>query len=173
MRIPEVGEGKRGPEGHLLYLLRQTATLVAREVERMLAPLDLSLAFYSALTMIAAYEDISSAELSRLSMLSAQSGNETVQKLVTAGLIRRRRDPRHGRVLRLRITAAGRKRLARGRKLTDSLEECLLAKAREVDAKAVREWLAGVARALSSSEASEAANQAPPHRHQSAARPFP
>lgn len=152
MRIPEVGEGKRGLDGLLLYLLRQAATVVARELERVLAPLELSLAVYSALTMIAAYEDISSAELSRLSMLSPQSANETVQKLVIAGLIRRRSGLSHGRVLRLQITAAGRERLARGRKLTDRLERCLVARARETNEKAVREWLTSVAVALSLTE---------------------
>ena len=145
MRIPKIGQGKRGPEGHLLYLLRQTATIVARHSERLLADVGLTAPLYSALTMVASYPDLSSADLSRVSMLTAQSANETVQKLVTTGLIRRRRDPKHGRVLRLQITDKGRERLARGRKLTDRLENHLLEQARGAGEKAVRTWLAGVA----------------------------
>jgi len=149
MRIPEIGEGKRGASGHLIYLLRQAATIVARHTERMLADVGLTLPLYSALTMIASYPDISSADLSRLSMLTAQSANETVQKLIRVGLIRRRRNPGHGRILRLQITDLGAKRLARGRKLTDMLERRLLAEARDCGEEAVRTWLANVAVVLS------------------------
>jgi DNA-binding MarR family transcriptional regulator len=148
VRIPEIGEGKRGPNGHLLYLLRQTATIVARHVECLLADVGLTTPLYSALTMIASYPDLSSADLSRLSMLTAQSANETVQKLVTAGLVRRRRDPKHGRVLRLQITDSGRERLACGRKLTDRLENHLVGQARDTGEQAVRMWLANVAVSL-------------------------
>jgi DNA-binding MarR family transcriptional regulator len=148
MRIPKIGEGKRGTEGYLLYLLRQTATIVARHSECLLADVGLTAPLYSALTMVASYPDLSSADLSRVSMLTAQSANETVQKLVSTGLVRRRRDPKHGRVLQLQITDKGRERLARGRKLTDRLENRLLAQARGAGEKAVRTWLVGVALTL-------------------------
>jgi DNA-binding MarR family transcriptional regulator len=149
MRIPGIGEGKRGPSGHLIYLLRQAATIVARHTERMLVDVGLTLPLYSALTMIASYPDISSADLSRLSMLTAQSANETVQKLIRAGLIKRKRNPGHGCILRLRITDLGAKRLARGRKLTDVLERRLLAATGAHGEEAVRAWLAKVAVVLS------------------------
>jgi DNA-binding MarR family transcriptional regulator len=151
MRIPKIGEGKRGPDGHLLFLLRQAATIVARQSECLLADVGLTGPLYSALTMIASYPDLSSADLSRVSMLTAQSANETVQKLVATGLVGRRRDPKHGRVLRLQITDSGRERLARGRKLTDRLENHLLAQARGAGDKAVRMWLVGVATTLAGS----------------------
>jgi DNA-binding MarR family transcriptional regulator len=149
MQIPQIGEGKRGKDGYLLYLLRQAATVVARQTEQTLAEAGLTLPLYSALTMIAAYEHISSADLARLSMLTAQSANETVQKLVGAGLIVRRRDTGHGRILKLHITTAGREGLARGRKLTDLMEKRLLAEARRSGEEGIKAWLSNVAVAFS------------------------
>lgn len=144
MTAPGIGEGRRGLEGHLLYLLRQANAAAQQAVNRELAKMDVSLAHYTALVMINAYADLSNAELSRISMLSPQSTNETVQKLDAAGLITRRRDDEHGRILRLAITDRGLKVLEQARQAADGVEARLIALA-GLDVSGLKRWLVAVA----------------------------
>lgn len=152
MSIPEVGEGKRGSSGYLLYLLRQASTVVQQATDRQLAPHGLTLAQYSALTMIAAYDGLSSADLAKLSMLTPQSAHETVQRLLNADLVRRRPKPGHRRVLLLEITDEGRRLLALARRSCDEIEAALEKQARRCDEQAVRRWLVDIATELAADE---------------------
>jgi len=145
MAVPSTGEGKRGTTGHLLYLLRQANAAVRQAVDRELSGLHLTLSQYSALTMIAAYEDISGAELAGLSMLTPQSAHETVMRLEKAGFIRRSADPRHRRIFHLTLTEAGRAVLAEARRRTDLIEARLAGLAAAMSPEAVRRWLVDVA----------------------------
>ena len=151
LATPKIGEGKRGISGHLLYLLRQANAAVQQAVDRELADLGLSLSQYSALTMIAAYPGLSNAELSRLSMLTPQSANETVRRLELMGLIERAQDPSHGRILRMDVTAHGRQLLRRARARSDKVESFLQARTGN-DETAVRRWLVEIARELAAGE---------------------
>ena len=62
---PKAGEGKRGPEGHLGYLVRQANVAVRAAMEKALADIDATPAQFAVLTMIVAYPGISGAELAR------------------------------------------------------------------------------------------------------------
>lgn len=148
MSVPKIGEGKRGIEGYLLYLLRQTNTVVQHAINRELANLGLSLAQYSALIMIKAYKGVSNAELARLTLLRPQSVNEVVRRLDAEGLIERTSDPSHGRIVRLFITDKGKSLLAKARKRTDVIESELTRQAGP-DAARIKEWLVGVAQTYS------------------------
>lgn len=59
--IPQVGEGKRGENGYLGYLLRQAAGAYRHRMERVLADLRVTPPQFSVLTMLAAYPGISNA----------------------------------------------------------------------------------------------------------------
>lgn len=143
--IPEIGEGKRGAEGHLLYLLRQANAAARQAVDRELSGLRLTLSQYSALTMIAAYDGLSGADLAGLSMLTPQSAHEVVLRLEKAGFIARRADPRHKRIFRLELSDAGRGVLAEARRRTDRIEARLQALVERQAPAAVRQWLVDVA----------------------------
>ena len=58
---PDIGEGKRGEEGYLGYLLRQAANAQRRRMERALADLAITPPQFASLTMIGAYPGLSNA----------------------------------------------------------------------------------------------------------------
>lgn len=144
--IPAAGEGKRGDEGYLGYLLRQAAHAYRQRQERALADIALTPPQFSVLTMVNAYPGASSAELARLALLTPQTMSVIVKNLLRAGLLDRGRDETHGRILNLRLTESGRARLSAARRRVLVLEEEL---SRGLDAGKnadLRLWLAEVAR---------------------------
>lgn len=148
MSLPEIGEGRRGLEGYLLYLLRQASTAAQQAVDRTLADLGLSLAQYSALTMINSYPNLSNADLARLSMLTPQSAHEVVQRLDSRGLISKTPSPDNKRIHRLQITADGKTLLAEARMRSEAVELLLREEAATVNEAEIRRWLVAVASRL-------------------------
>jgi hypothetical protein len=71
--IPRPGEAKRGPEGHVGYLLRQASVALRGAMDRALAELGVTTPQFSVLTMIAAYPGASGADLARLTFLTPQA----------------------------------------------------------------------------------------------------
>jgi DNA-binding MarR family transcriptional regulator len=147
-RLPLVGEAKRGPEGHLTYLLRQANATVRLALDRALAKEDMTHPQQSALTMIRAYEAISAADLARLTMLTPQTINGIVRALERRGAIRKEPDRVHGRILRLLITDEGRGLNKRCRALTGPIEAALQARMSAGTQGAIRQWLVAVAKAF-------------------------
>lgn len=156
VREPKIGEGKRGRSGHLIYLLRQANTAMRQALDRELFELGLTFPQYSALTMINAHPGLSSAELARISMLTPQSTNETVQRLEAAGWAMRASVPGEGRAMRLEITASGRKVLGLARACTDRIENRLV-RLMAGDA-AIAAWLVAVAVAFGEEDVAEPAS---------------
>lgn len=147
-RLPAVGEAKRGPEGHLTYLLRQANASVRLALDRALAKEQMTHPQQSVLTMIRAYEAISAADVARLTMLTPQTINGIVRALELRGAIRKEPDPVHGRILRLMITDEGRALNKRCRALTAPIEATLQAKMGANAEEAIRQWLVEIAKAF-------------------------
>jgi len=150
-RVPRAGEGKRGKSGYLAYLLRQANAAVRLSLDRALADLDITAPQFSALLMVGAYHDLSSADLARLSLLTPQTVNVIVRNLEARGAITRRPHSVHGRILVLEITREGRRLLLRCRERADAIEARLRAGSRKEEA-AVRRWLVLVATKLGDQE---------------------
>ena len=146
--IPKVGEGKRGPEGHLGYLVRQANVAVRAAMERALADIEATPAQFAVLTMIAAYPGVSGADLARLTFLTPQTINVIVRNLVRGGAIEKTAHAVHGRVLRLTATANGQALLKRCRARVQEVESRIAGLAGKEDEKAVRRWLTAVAEEL-------------------------
>lgn len=147
-RLPLVGEGKRGPEGYLTYLLRQANASVRLALDRALAKENVTFPQQSALTMIRAYEAISAADLARLTMLTPQTVNGIVRALELRGAIRKEPDRVNGRILRLIVTEEGRALNRRCRALTAPIEATLRARMSASVEGAIRRWLVDVAQAF-------------------------
>ena len=145
---PKAGEGKRGPEGHLGYLVRQANVAVRAAMEIALADIDATPAQFAVLTMIVAYPGISGAELARLTFLTPQTINVIVRNLVRGGAIEKTAHAVHGRVLRLTATTRGQALLKRCRVRVQEVEARISGLAGKDEAKAVRRWLAAVAEEL-------------------------
>lgn len=143
--IPKAGEGKRGAHGHLGYLLRQANVAFRSRLERALSKAGLTQPQFVVMTMVEAYPGCSSADIARLSLLTAQTVTVIVSNLQRDGLLEATPHPVHGRIRCLDLTPRGRKMLKQGKARANALEAELadcLSPAEEI---IVRRWLAQAA----------------------------
>jgi DNA-binding MarR family transcriptional regulator len=146
--IPRPGEGKRGPEGHLGYLVRQANVAVRAAMDKALADLDVTVPQFAVLTMIAAYPGVSGADLARLTFLTPQTINVIVRNLEKAGAIAKSAHAEHGRILQLEATAGGRALLRRCRARVNAIEDRIGDLINRDEERVVRKWLSAVAETL-------------------------
>ena len=146
--LPRPGEGKRGPEGHLGYLVRQASVAVRAAMEKALADLDITPPQFAVLTMVVAYPGASGADLARLTFLTPQTINVIVRNLERAGLVEKSAHALHGRILQLTATARGRALLRRCRGRVGAVEDRIAALASRDEDRVVRRWLSAVAETL-------------------------
>lgn len=95
------------PEGYLIYLIKQVELGVRRPFEDLLASRGISTPTYTALTVLRRRPGITSSELARRSFVRAQTMAQTVNGMLETGLVRREKDPGHGRQMLLYITSEG------------------------------------------------------------------
>jgi DNA-binding MarR family transcriptional regulator len=146
--VPRVGEGKRGPEGHLGYLVRQANVALRAAMEKALADLAVTPPQFAVLTMIVVYPGVSGAHLARLTFLTPQTINVIVRNLERAGAIEKSAHAVHGRILQLTATAKGQALLKRCRTRVNEIEARLAGLVGREEEQAVRRWLSAVAEAL-------------------------
>jgi DNA-binding MarR family transcriptional regulator len=146
--LPAVGEGKRGEQGHIGYLLRQAHVAYRIRMERELADLGVTLPQFAALTMLDAYPGASGAELARLSLLTPQTMSVIIANLERAGAVVRRPHAEHGRIQVIETTAAGRRLLKRCKTAVYAVEATLLADVPARDEAIIRRWLVEIARSV-------------------------
>ncbi len=146
--VTAIGEGFRGPDGHVGYLLRQAHQAFRAAAQAELGPLALTLPQYSVLTVADTEPGLSGAELARDSMLTPQTTNEIVSLLVAAGLLERRPDARDRRRRRMFVTGAGRDLLSGARPAVDAAERRMTTSLSGADLAVLRGWLTDCARNL-------------------------
>ncbi|RQH08131.1 MarR family transcriptional regulator [Bradyrhizobium sp. RP6] len=145
VRVPAPGEGKRGEQGYLGYLLRQAQAAVRLTMERTLADLGVTSPQFAVLTMLNAYPGLSGADVARLTFLTPQTVGVIVRNLERDGAIVMTPHPVHGRIQQWTLTPRGVTLLKACRQRVLELEKRL---ARDLDSKAettIRRWLAGIA----------------------------
>src|SRR5258705_11394045 len=94
---PPPGEGKRGEQGYLAYLLRQAQAATRLAMERALADLGVTPPQFVVLTMLRAYPGLSGADLAPAAMLPPQPVGVIIRTLERDGLIKKPPPPLHGR----------------------------------------------------------------------------
>ncbi len=146
--VPKAGEGKRGPEGHLGYLVRQASVAVRAAMEKALADIDITPPQFSVLTMIVSYPGVSGADLARLTFLTPQTINVIVRNLERMEAIKKAADADHGRILRLTATAKGQALLKQCRARVREVDDRLGALLGRDEEPVVRRWLSAVGEAL-------------------------
>ncbi|MBC9881661.1 winged helix-turn-helix transcriptional regulator [Bradyrhizobium sp. INPA01-394B] len=148
VHVPAPGEGKRGEQGYLGYLLRQAHAAVRLKMERSLADLGVTSPQFAVLTMLNAYPGLSGADVARLTFLTPQTVGVIIRNLERDGAIVMTPHPVHGRIQQWTLTPRGSTLLKACRERVIELEKRL---ASGLDAKAeasIRRWLANVAREL-------------------------
>ena len=94
-----------------IYLLNQANYALRSMLDARLRAVSMTGIQYTILSLVERHEGISSAELSRRFFVTAQTMNEIINGMVQRGLLSRKEDPDNKRILRLKLTARGRKTL--------------------------------------------------------------
>jgi DNA-binding MarR family transcriptional regulator len=139
--IPAPGQGKRGEQGYLAYLLRQASVAVRHAIERSLEDLDVTQPQFVVMTMINAYPGSSGADIARLAMLTPQTISLIVANLERAGRLTRVVSPAHGRIQRMELTEDGQALLAQCRERVHRIDARLYAKLSPEQDRVIRSWL--------------------------------
>jgi DNA-binding MarR family transcriptional regulator len=100
-----------------IYLLNQANYALRSLLDVRLRAVPMTGIQYTILSLVEKHKGISSAELSRRFFVTAQTMNEIVN-----GMVSRKEDPDNKRVLRLRLTARGRKALKECDEIADEIE---------------------------------------------------
>jgi DNA-binding MarR family transcriptional regulator len=148
---PPPGQGKRGEQGYLAYLLRQAHAATRLTMERALADVGVTPPQFVVLTMLRAYPGLSGAELARVAWLTPQTVGVIIRNLERDGAIRKAAHPLHGRVLQWTLTRRGDALLAKCRRHAQALERRLTAGLSAKAQVTVWRWLSKIATDLQES----------------------
>jgi DNA-binding MarR family transcriptional regulator len=145
IRPPPPGQGKRGEQGYLAYLLRQAQAATRLAMERALADLGVTSPQFVVLTMLRAYPGLSGADLARVALQTPQTVGVIIHNLERDGAIKKTPHPIHGRVLQWTVTRRGAALLEQCRRRADAIERRLAAGLTTKAQAVIRRWLAKIA----------------------------
>jgi DNA-binding MarR family transcriptional regulator len=111
----------------LLYAVKQVELAVRAHLDELLRPFGTTALQYTALTVLARRDGLTSAELARNAFVTPQSMGDLVTALERRDLVTRHRDPHHARRLLISLTPAGQELLRRVDGQVRALEERMLA----------------------------------------------
>lgn len=111
----------------IAYLVGRVDHVLSRRIRDALAPYGLTTNQYTALSALAAHEHLSNAQLAERSLVSPQAANEMVKTMEARGWIAREPDASHGRIVRIRVTAAGHALLVDCDAAVAAIEQAMLA----------------------------------------------
>ena len=151
--VPRIGEGKRGEEGHIGYLLRQAGAANRLRMERALSDFGVTPPQFMVLTMLVAYPGLSNADLARLALLTPQTVSVIVANLLRSGAIARRPHAVHGRIQHIDVTDEGRALLKQCRSRVKAIEQQMLDGFSANEESVIRRWLVSLAVEGGASEA--------------------
>jgi DNA-binding MarR family transcriptional regulator len=151
-----IGEGFRGPDGRLGYLLRQAQHALWLALEDALHPLGITAAGFGVLRLVEVEPGSSGADLAFDSMYRPQATHEMLVALEAGGLIERLPDPRDKRRRLVYLTPRGAEVLAEAHRRAIALEERMMSGLTETERSTFRTWLVRAAAALRPVPADEA-----------------
>lgn len=106
--MPDDAEGAP----RISYLVKWIERGLRVRLDAALAPMQISTQEYTALSVLSRRDGLSSAQLARRTLVSAQAMNQIVIGLEQRGLIVRKADADHNKIQRASLSALGRKMLA-------------------------------------------------------------
>ncbi|VVE69127.1 MarR family transcriptional regulator [Pandoraea captiosa] len=123
------------------YVVASLDRLLRRHMSEALAPLGLTLAQFTALSVLDARGKLSNAQLAQRSFITPQSANEVVSVMASRQWITREPDPNHGRIVLLQLTDEGRRVLAQCEAVARDIDTRMRAGVSREDAAAVQRHL--------------------------------
>lgn len=124
-RATHDGEGVGGPR--FSYAVATLERSVRRSLGAVLRPFELTVAEYTALSLISRRDGYSNAELARRSFVSPQAMHEMISSLEKRGLLERAASQSHRSMRHTHLTQQGRNLLDRCNVAVDEMEEVMLA----------------------------------------------
>ncbi|CAB3798338.1 MarR family winged helix-turn-helix transcriptional regulator [Paraburkholderia fynbosensis] len=92
----------------LTYVIGSLDRILRRRMTEALAPLGLTLAQFTALSVLEAKGQASNAQVAERSFITPQSANEVMNAMASRNWVSREPDPTHGRIVLLQLTDEGR-----------------------------------------------------------------
>ena len=148
MSVPAIGERYRGVEGHSGYLLRQAWHAFRGAMDMALRPHGLTSPQYAVLSVLARDPGVSGADLARACNTSPQAMNGVLATLERGALVERHPHPTHGRILQVRLTTEGERRLEAATAAVRELEAAIERDFAADDMATVKTWLVAAAARL-------------------------
>lgn len=118
--------GTIGVKGLLGYKLKKTQHILRLHMDEALRSLDLTTPQYAVLSQAELKPGISNAALARAAFITPQTMHGIVANLEKRGLIIRKNDPEHGRILRTELTDLGQKVVANAHEIIRRIEAKML-----------------------------------------------
>ncbi len=140
--------GSRAREVRIAYSVGRLERAVRRGLGRVTRRAGVTVAQYTALSVLDARGALSNAQLARRTLVSPQAMNEIVQAMTERGLLAREPHRRHGRIVVIRLTAKGRRILERCDRGVGELERAMLARLAPAQRTRLRELLGACIEAL-------------------------
>jgi DNA-binding MarR family transcriptional regulator len=134
--------------GYLIYRVERRLRV---RLDEAVASHGITTTEYVTLSVLRERDGLSCAQLARWAFVTPQAMNLVISALQRRGLIRRRPDPHHGRVLRASVTAKGLKVLDRCDRNMDAIEDDMLDGLAPDMIETVREALHSCAHSLEAS----------------------
>ncbi|WP_244816469.1 MarR family winged helix-turn-helix transcriptional regulator [Caballeronia sp. Lep1P3] len=132
----------------LTYLVGSLDRILRRKMTEALAPVGLTLAQFTALSVLDARGEASNAQLAERSFITPQSANEVMSAMTARNWITREPDPNHGRIVVLRLTEEGRRVLRLGMDVVRTIEDQMVKDIQAADTTLVQNCLEMFARNL-------------------------
>lgn len=142
----EIGEGFRGAEGRVGYLLRQAHQAMRTAIDQEMREIGLTAPQFSLLSVIRHEPGLTATELARDSMLTQQTTSEIVRMLERRGFIERLPDPVDRRARRIELTTEGRSVLSLADARVERLEAACVGGLDSAGRAQVAAWLVECAR---------------------------
>ena len=145
-----------GTAARTLLLVRMLELELYHRMLESLALFELTPTQYMVLSLASDHASLSIADMARRFQIAPQSMNQTVAMLLRKRLIGRRESPAHKRILHIKVTAAGKRLLARCDAVIDQVEHSAFGDLAPRELSALRDLLG---RALSRSRESKGLRQ--------------
>jgi len=133
----------------LMYEVKQVELAVRALMDEVLRPAGVTTLQYTALTVLAGRDGLTSAELARNSFVTAQTMTDMVAALERRELITREQDPAHGRRLLISLTDKGKAFLDEHAAEISAIEERMVSRLNSDERSALHDLLNRCRAALS------------------------
>jgi DNA-binding MarR family transcriptional regulator len=148
MIVASSAKGKAGQaaasvrvQPRIAYAIGRLERAVRQRLGAVTRRFGLTVAQYTALSVLKARGELSNAQLARRSFVTPQAMNEIVKALAAAGVVAQRPHTLHGRIVQIRLTRKGGQALVRCDAAVQRVERAMLARLSQSERARLRELL--------------------------------